>query len=325
MVRHWVREVLEQAVDHDRPLAPSLFDDLKRIAAVVEEAQPYVFRSPDMERLAEAVADVADIDELSKLAWEIAVVAGFQHVTLFVLRQGDAAPFRRRVCTSFPESWIERFKVCNYQYVDPIVARAATSDRPFRFSEARGDGPIVEAFWADATAHGIGRNGLCFPVDLPGGARIAVSYVTANPAPVAEAAAQRNICDLHVISQMLVDAFGYLTRVSTDVSDSLTPVELRFLHMLMTSDDPEAALRVTPQYGSNRDLQAGIKKKLGVGSIFQAVALASVNRWFDDMPYDTSEVSYASQGLAGWDLVDGDETGETAPGPLLPEPENTPG
>lgn len=306
--RHWIRDVLQEAAGTGPALPDSLRDDLRRVAEIVESAQPYAFRSRELERLADVIDEIADIDELSKLAWEIAVAAGFHHCTLFVLRQGESAAFRHRICTSYPEAWIQRFRARNYQFVDPIVARAAEAAAPFHFRDAHGDGPIAEAFWQDAERHGIGRHGLCVPIELPCGARIGVSFSCACSEEVALRLARRHMSDLQVIAHQLVEAFGYLSRITPRAADTLTPVELRFLHMLVTGADPQEALRMTAHSGSPAAIKGAIQRKLGVSSVFQAVALASARGWFDDMPYEPSEVARAVDDMtAGPLLVAGED------------------
>lgn len=304
MIRHWVRDALDDAFENVPSSDDSRLADLRRIAEIVERTRPYPFRTGALSELADGIDEVTDLEQLAKCLWDVAVAAGFQHGTIFVVRLGHAAAFRHRICTSYPEAWLARYAEKAYQFVDPVVAMVAQSDDPFLFSEAGGSGPVVEAFWADAEAHRIGRHGLCFPVSLPGGAKAGVSFASASPEAIARRNAVRHRSDLFHLSRQLVDTFAYFARISSGQSQSLAPIELRFLHMLLTSEDPQEALRLTPAFGSAKSIQTSIKRKLGVSSVFQAVGIASAAGWFDDLPYERREVSHAAPGLAGWQLLD---------------------
>ncbi len=320
MLSHWVRTVLEDATAGTSGLPDQAFRDLDRIAAVVERQQVYVFRRPELEEIAEALSGCEQISHLARQMWQAATATGFQHATVFLIEQGNAPAFHTRVCTSYPRRWLERYAVRSYQFVDPIFARAQASDAPFRFHEAMSDAPQVQAFWADATEHGIGSDGLCMSFTLSRGTRVGVSFASGNGRAAVDRAVHLDGSDLQFLGRLAAETFTYLAALpETPQADQMLSVsELRFLQMLVTSNDPEAALRMTPGFGSNAGLQAGIREKLGVSTILQAVAVASANNWFDRLPYDVGEVSSAFSGLAGWGLVMEDEDAP-APARLMSE------
>lgn len=315
MVRHWVRDVLDQALEaHEGEVDSRFCDDLRRIAEIVETHVSYAFRSTELEDLCDGLIEIETLHELSRLLWEAAVIAGFQYSSVFLLRQGNSNPFQTRVCTSLPERWLRRYKEKSYQYVDPTVLRAFNAEEPFHFSEIPAGPPMVDAFWEDAEMHGVGRNGICFPVTLSDESKIGVSFCTSKQLDLATASARRHLSDLAFLSRQAAEAYGYLARANTNSNCQLNAAELRFLYVLMVSDDPQEALQVKSHYGSNRSLQDSICAKLRVRNILQAVAIASVNRWFDDLPYEENEVLHASQSLAGWGLLEGPQ--EDADEPL---------
>lgn len=315
MVRHWVRDALEDALSDAPRLSEEACRDIRRIAEIVEGSLPYAFRSDELGRLSETVDEVATLDELSALSLEIAQAAGFQHASIFVLRLGRAAPFRQRICTSYPEPWIARYKQKSYQFVDPVMSHAAQCETPFTFADVRGTGPLVDAFWEDARAHGIGAHGICYPVSLPDAARLGISFCCASPEPVARRTIRRHASDLGMLAEQLAGAFSYLSRISQSPERVLSTVELRFLHTLLTHDDPETALKSMPAFGSVRSMQNAIKRKLGVRSVFQALGIASASGWFDDLPYDHSEVTHATLGLSGWGLIESESEAPAAESP----------
>lgn len=293
-MRHWVRAVLDRLVASSQGLPEETHRDLRRIISLVEDREFHAFRTPVLEDIANELVDCSDLEALSKLMWSAAAECDMQHATVFVLSQGDGVAFRTRVSTSYPLDWVARYQSKNYQFQDPILAHATNCDAPFLFSDVPVDNPLTEAFWQDAEDHGIGREGLCQAFSFSNGTRIAVSYASATTEDAFRETVALNGADALCIAQIGAEAFVYLSRMSADASPALSAAELRFLHLLVTADDPEEALSVTPGLGSKRALQASIRSKLGVKSILQAVALASANRWFDDLPYDVQDVAHAS-------------------------------
>lgn len=293
-MRHWVRAVLDEATDGSGGHTPETHRDLRRIISLIEDREFYSFRTPVLEDLANEIVECTDLEALSKLMWSVAVQCGMQHATIFVLRQGDGVAFRTRISTSYPLEWVERYQTKSYQFQDPVVAHAQTCDTAFSFHDLSTDNPMTEAFWEDAEAHGVGRNGLCQAFSFSSGTRIGVSFAYSRSADAFRQTLALNATDALCLAQIGAEAFVYLARISQPSNPSLSAAELRFLHLLVTGDDPQDALSVTPGYGSNKSLQASIRSKLGVKTILQAVALASANRWFDDLPYDVQDVAHAT-------------------------------
>jgi len=295
MIRHWVQDVIEAAVASD---GCDVADDLRRIVSIVRDSEQYMFRSPDLADLSEAMIEIESIDDLSRLLWDVAIAAGFQHATLFVLRQGSRGAFRQRICTSYPTSWINRFQERNYQFVDPIVAAAMSGQAPFSFSQAAGSGPVIDDFWKDANAHGIGRDGFCVPISTFDGSKIGVSFTFAPDVIEPKVRLARHRSDLTVIAHNAVEAFCFFARASYDGDSTLTSAELRYLHILMSSEDSATAGRPSHCSVTEAALQRSIIEKLQVRNIFHAVAVAAANKWFDDLPYDLSDVAHATAGRA---------------------------
>ena len=300
-MRHWVRAVLETATEEGGQLSEETRRDLRRVISLIEDREFYSFRTAVLEDLASEIVECTDLEELSTLMWNVATGCGFEHATVFVLRQGDGVAFRTRISTSYPLNWVERYQTKSYQFQDPVVAHAQTCDTAFLFHELSTDSPMTRAFWEDAEAHGVGRNGICQAFSFSSGTRIGVSFASAKSDEEFLHTVALNATDALCLAQIGAEAFVYLARISQPSSPSLTAAELRFLHLLVTADDPQDAMSVTPGFGSNKSLQASIREKLGVKTIVQAVALASAHRWFDDLPYDVQDVARATADPESWE------------------------
>ena len=299
MMKHWVRTVCEDAIWGNRDRSSDAMEGINRIIQLIENSDVHLFRTEELEQICDHLADTVNLEELSEIMWRAATSTGFQNFAIFVLHQGQGSSFKPRICTSFHDAWIARYIQNNYQYVDPVMSKASISDNWFLYSDLASAAPAVECFWRDAEKHRIGRNGVCFPTTRSDGTRVAVSFTTLNNDTSVAEAVRLNGYDLRFIAQLAVDAFCYAASDSSLANDTLTVDELRFLHVLATSADPEEALKVTPSFGSNKSLQVSIRKKLSVDTVYQAVAIAASRNWFNTLPYDTKEILKTFNTLRG--------------------------
>ena len=290
-MQHWVRVAIEEALETTGRPSNRLLNDLGRIASLVENLEWHPFRTEGLEEVAGQIVECSDIDDLTQLLWSASIELGFQHATVFVLRQGGGTAFSQRVCTSYPLSWVQRYQEKAYQCIDPVMARALVSDDPFFFSELDNTVPMVRSFWKDAEAHGIGRLGLCCAFDLPGSTRIGVSFSSSEPEADFEDTVLLNGRDAIIMARLVAETFCSLARRGHNNNCPLTTTELRFLHMLLIADDPTDVLKGNWGVGSREVLQSSICAKLGVKSALQAISVSSANGWFDELPYDVHDVS----------------------------------
>ena len=289
-MQHWVRSILEDVLWSSKSMSIEIKNGVDRIIDLVEKNDVHSFRTAELEGLANDLAECVDLTDLSELMWQVATSVGFQHFTIFVLKQGTGGTFKSRVCTSYNEAWIMRYQEQSYQFIDPVMSQAAVSDGWFQFSDLKSDAPAIQSFWEDAEKHRIGKNGLCFAMTRVDGSRIGVSFSTMNTKEKVDQIVRMNGFDLRFLAHLAVDCFCFASFGPTLSDDTLNNEELRFLHILSSSSNPEDALKISSKYGSNKALQASIRTKLNVDSVFQAVAIAASKGWFNLLPYDPGEV-----------------------------------
>jgi hypothetical protein len=298
-MNHWVRTILEDACSKEEPIPDHVHAGLKRIVQLIDSADVHAFRTTELEQIADDLSECTSLNELANLMWKTATSTGFQHFAIFVLAQGSSGTFRSRVCTSYSEAWIRRYQEMAYQFVDPVISEATRRNDWFLFSDLDDSVPGQNQFWEDAKEHGIGRNGVCFITVRPDGARIAVVFSTSHSIDKTNHLLSLNGLDLKFLAELAVESFYYSSMGPILPDDILSPHELRFLFTLATSSEPVSALEITSSYGSNISLQASIRQKLNVKTIFQALAIASVRGWFNRLPYDADEVTRSFPRLEG--------------------------
>ena len=298
-MQHWVRALFEELASANNKMTDKTRKDVKRTIEIIENSDAHYFRTHELEALANELSQSDGLNQLSELMWKITTSLGFQNFAIFVLQQGRNRTFEPRICTSCNAKWISRYVDQRYQYVDPVIARASEREGWFLFSDITTSSRSVESFWQDADKYKIGRNGVCFSMFREDGTRIGVSYTTQNSANYVEESVRTNFIDMFFLAQIASDTFCYAA-IGEDLPDNtLTEEELRFLHVLATSANPEDALRILPCFGSNASLQSSIKSKIGVETVFQAIAIAASKGWFDLLPYGANEIVKSFSPLRG--------------------------
>jgi len=271
----------------------------QRIISSIENRDVYLFQSSELERIAGGIEECTELEDLSELMWEATISLHFQNFAIFVLKPGRGASFNPKICTSFNKDWIHRYVEQGYQYVDPVMTRASQSDGWFNFADLDSNAPAIEAFWSDAVQHGIGRNGMCRAITRSDGTRIGVSFSTQDSNENVEKKVRINYSDMECITLLASDAFCFSASGPTLLEGTLTEAEMRFLYVLSTSPNPQDATKVSSGFGSNEALQSSIRRKLGVDTVFQAVAIAAGKGWFDQLPYEANEIVKSFAPLQG--------------------------
>ncbi|MGC3941007.1 autoinducer binding domain-containing protein [Roseobacter sp. EG26] len=306
---HWIRVLIEDAMDGQRQLPEHVRSGLKRVAGIMEASDVTQFRTQEFESIADEISFCSELSELSRLLWRATTSIGFQHFCLFVIKQGDEPGFGSRLCTSYSKEWLKRYEKERYQFVDPIYTCAEEKDGHFLFSEIKSESPLVQDFWRELDSYRIGRNGICFALTRPSGARLGVSFSSGGAESKVRETIRLNKHDLSVIARLAIECFCQVSANSDLTAEALSTNELRFLHMLATNPHPEKALLVTPNFGGNKALQTSIRNKLNVETVFQAIAIASSMRWFDSLPYNYDEAIRPFPELKGLDVkADAKET-----------------
>lgn len=292
MVQHWVEGVLRRANQRHTKIPTSVRDDIERLCNIVKNLTYYEFYNEEMVGFVEDLSDCNDIDNISDIIVNVGKMCGFDHASIFLLRHGDAITFKKRVCTSYPWSWLVAYDQNRYQFIDPVVLRALRSDGSFLFSEIDSTSPQVERFWRDAKQFGIGTEGCCFVYEFDPGIRIGISFTSTGTSALVEKAFDHHGSDLAVLGQIACQSFVEMCGVFRAAGSELSIDELRFIKMLIDISDPSDASKLIG-HPESQVWQSSICRKLGVGTIYQAFAIVSREKLFDDLPFADLDVSVA--------------------------------
>lgn len=296
MVNHWTKGVRKQLAELSKDIPLSAQEDIKRLCEIAESAPEYTYRKRDFIALKESLCDVENLREVAKILEEVAHSCGFDYASIFLLKSGSELIFTNRVCTSLPKDWLLRYDKKDYRFVDPVVAHAMQSSGSFLFSDLPELPSFMMAFWSDALAHGVGREGCCFTYHMNKGIQIGISYNSMQSQSYVSKHYAENQRDLQEIGELACDAFVSLSSTFHVERCQLKIEELRYLKSLIWAVDDISAIALL-QDGRTQSLRKSIYQKLKVRTISQALFVVSQQHCFDELPFEDVEVSKSYIGL----------------------------
>jgi len=108
-----------------------------------------------------------------------------------------------------------------------------------------------------------------------------------------------DMSDLSVLANEAAVTFENLSALGAQNERVLTLEEITFLRLLLVNVDVTKAEDFRGLFSSTAAMQASIARKLGVGNVFQAIAVAIGRGMFDDLPFEEGEVNSLFASLPG--------------------------
>jgi DNA-binding CsgD family transcriptional regulator len=118
---------------------------------------------------------------------------------------------RRIVSTivTYPSEWQSCYFEKAYVNIDPVVAYGCESITPFDWDELKSRASKVAAFFEDAAAHDIGRNGVSFPIRNRAGGFSLVSFTSDHTKDEWALYKEKNMATLHSIAWLIDSAASF--------------------------------------------------------------------------------------------------------------------
>jgi DNA-binding CsgD family transcriptional regulator len=119
-------------------------------------------------------------------------------------------------CT-YSSQWVQRYVDRQYVQIDPVLKRGLSSVLPLNWDELQITDPKLKRFFGEAREHGIGSQGVTFPIRGRNGER-AIFTITADETDRAWKQMLRdNEQDLQVLSFLLHEASNRVRGIETEV------------------------------------------------------------------------------------------------------------
>ena len=161
-------------------------------------------------------------DDLVAIISEVALELNLSHIAHLRFtsnKSSDAVLFS--AVSTYSREWQRWYFQKQYHCIDPVVKFGGTAILPFDWEELLNrDDPAIVSFFADATRHGVGSNGLSIPVRNQKNTHSLVSFNSDLPGREWELFKERNATYLQQLSALIDSAAGINSKLPSN------PVEL---------------------------------------------------------------------------------------------------
>ena len=271
---------------------------------LAEKEATYSQYVPRMESIEVLLQDLDQTETLNQLAGVFQRYPrefGFDTSSIIVLNEGRRRFMTQRVLTSLPEQHVVAMLQPGFVTKHPIISTLMQdNDVCFYPAESAIKDLKIKTVARDGTLPI--ASGVAFRIDYSSGFAVAVFLNSSKPNPWN--VHQFNLLkdDIRTVAMQFADALIYFSAVGTLAEVEFTADELRFLRIVATNNDPDAARDFQYGYGSAYNIQTSIIRKLGISSIFQAVAIAVKRGLIDLETIDNAEITMASAKPRGWSI-----------------------
>jgi DNA-binding CsgD family transcriptional regulator len=119
---------------------------------------------------------------------------------------------------TYSRDWQTRYFLKDYVHVDPVIARGRNGLLPFDWETMATGDPILQAFFADAAKHGVGRNGLSIPVRNREGVHALVSFTSDHSRTEWDLYKRTNMVKLQRLSALIDSAADVEAKLPSPVT-----------------------------------------------------------------------------------------------------------
>ena len=299
---NWFAEMLDELIAQNERMDSDTAVELRRARDRIAKEVGFPPRNKATEVLQRQIEDAETLDQVAGVFGSMPREFGFDEATLIILNEGGRY-LSRRVLSSLPEEWWEDYNGLRLFDDDPIIQGILSQEHELYMDELIPTHDAPMRYLKAAQARGIGTNGVIYRIDYPTGMSAAVILNTLRTPDYARRQFRKYRDDLQALAYATCDALVYFSQVGVSSTTQLTAEEIRFLRLVALSEDPARALSMDCRYGSVKNVQMQIVRKLGVKSIFQAVLIAARRGLLDAAIYDPSEIVATRPKVAGWDFA----------------------
>ncbi len=222
---------------------------------------------------------------------------GFDWASIVVVNSGRQHVMRNRILTTLPErprsALFSNGLIRNHHAIKRTIA---TRQPQFFSSDTLFDTALrtgcIEAHEAKA--------GMAFLIEHQSDLEAVVLLHTHKKSPWSKLQYAAHRQQIYGTAEQLLDALVYFGSVGFTKENSLCEDELRFIRLLATADDPKLAKSTKYSFGTAVNLQRSIARKLGVNSLFQAVALCAKRGLIDRQEPRVEEIIHTRGFMDGW-------------------------
>ena len=299
----WFAEALDDLIAQNERVGTDTIAELRRVRDQISKDGGLLHRHKATGKLQARIEDAETLDQVAAVFGAMPREFGFDEATLIILNEGGRY-LSRRVLSSLPDEWWSNYHALRLFDHDPLIEGIVAREHELFLDElVPTDLSAPMPYTRAAHALGIGTNGVIFKIAYPTGLVAAVILNTLRPPQFPRDQYRKYREDLQALAFATCDALIHFSRVGAQTMTPLIAEEIHFLRLVALSEDPARALAMDCRYGSAKNIQMQIVRKLGVKSIFQAVLIAARRGLLDAAIFHPDEVVPTRPRVAGWDML----------------------
>lgn len=245
--------------------------------------QPAHYGAADVDpwkELSNSIDRAETLDQLAGAFVDYPRVFGFDYGAIIVLNEGQNLLLHQLCITSLPQRYRAALLCRDFLTENKVMAKIKDGAPLVLFPAVQGQGVVSENL-AGERGQIAGQNGMAFPLNLESGLEAAVILTTSKSRVWIAEALGKFTTEIRGFGTEFLDAFVHLSRVAACQHAQLTEDEKRFLRLIATRDSPQVAFETPFAFGSAQTIQTSIARKLGVKTVYQALALAIRRQMLD--------------------------------------------
>jgi hypothetical protein len=263
--------------------------------------QIYLPRSGKAKELLNDIEGVDSIEELLVLFAEFPSCFGFDFVTFLVTKEGNRRLLKKRVFTTLPKRQHLQLVSNNGNGLQRFLHAASNCEDFLEFKRSKKN-VAASLPLSDPSGFGLDSNdGIAFMIEYKSGLTVTVVINVSGTADQGSDLFVKHRADIEGIATLFCDNFIHFSCVGTHSVPRLSNLEIRFLRCVAVKENPDEALKLNYQFGSARNIQTSIVRKLGVNSIHQAVAITMKLGLLDTVFFRDDEIAHTHSELIGLD------------------------
>lgn len=264
--------------------------DLCRLVAAIDFEDLDIMRSVDAEDLSHDALEAESFQDLTDLLERFRALLGVDHCTLHLVRESSLSDFRTRVVTTYPDEWKTRYVERRYSTADPVSAACEADTQAFYWDTLATLNPVVNSFWRDAEAFGVGSSGYTLPLRTEQGDTVAVSVSSMRDRYEFRERFRRHEDDFLILGLALGETFRRIASDDRPASFNPSDDEIMLLRAIARGED-EAAMREKDYlYGSYTTTVRSICRQFHTKTAAQAAVLAGRLGLLDNTPLAEGDI-----------------------------------
>ena len=214
-------------------------------------------------------------NNLVMLLSELTSTLGLSHITClrFEANWSNDVTLLGSLVT-YSKEWQMRYFIRRYHEIDPLFSACVNASAPFDWRYIRDLSPQSTAFFADAADHGVGTNGLTFPVRNKSGGVALVSFNSNLADPEWETFKLRYFAELQVLACLVDSAASRSTKLPSRRVELSKREHEALTWAARGKTGAEIANVMNVSYATVRTYIESSRRKLGCENVTHAVAMA---------------------------------------------------